>query len=38
MVRETCEVQLKDRNAKDLVLMLSLKETTDQMAIANRVR
>ena len=34
-----CEVQLKDRKrSANLILMLGLNETMDQLAIANRVR
>ena len=39
MVRAMCGVQLKDRKiSKDLMLMLSLNETIDQLAMANSVR
>ena len=33
MMRAMCEVQLKD---KDLMFMLGLNETIDQLAVANR--
>ena len=36
MVRAICEVQLKDRKiSKDLMFMQGLKETIDQLAMAN---
>ena len=36
VVRAMCGVQLKDRNrAKDLMLMLGLDETIDQLTLAN---
>ena len=36
MVRAMCGVQLKDRKrSKDLMLMLGLNETIDQLAMAN---
>ena len=36
IVRAMCGVQLKDRKiSKDLMLMLSLKETIDQLATTN---
>ena len=39
MVRAMCGVQLKDRKiSTDLVVMLDLKETIDQLAMANSVR
>ena len=39
MVRAMCGVQLKDeRRSMDLMFMLGLKETTDQLAMANSVR
>ena len=38
-VRAMCGVQLKDRKrSTDLMLMLDLKETVDQLAISNSVR
>ena len=38
MMRAICGVQLKDRNrSKDLMLMLDLNETIDQLAMANSV-
>ena len=38
MVKAMCGVQLKDRKrSTDLMLMLGLKETIDQLAIANSV-
>ena len=38
MVRTMCGVQLKDRKrSKDLMLLLGLKETIDQFAMANSV-
>ena len=38
MVREPCGVQLKDRKrSMDLMLMLDLNETMDQLAISNSV-
>ena len=38
MVSAMCGVQLKDRKrSTDLMFMLGLKETTDQLAIANSV-
>ena len=38
MVREMCGVQLKDgKRAKNVMLMLSLNEDIDQMAMANSV-
>ena len=38
MVRAMCEVQLKDRKqSTDLMFMLGLKETIDQLAMANSV-
>ena len=38
MVRAMCEVQLKDRKrSTDLMFMLGLNETIDQLAIANSV-
>ena len=38
MVREMCGVQLKDRKIyTDLMFMLRLKETIDQLAMANSV-
>ena len=39
MVREMCGVQLKDRKrSTDLMFMLGLNETIDQLAMANCVR
>ena len=39
MVRTMCGVQLKDRKrSTDLMLMLGLKETMDQLSLANSVR
>ena len=39
MLRAVCAVQLKDRKQyTDLMLMLGLKETIDQSAMANNVR
>ena len=39
MVRAMCGVQLKDRKRyTDLIFMLGLKETLDQLAVANSVR
>ena len=39
MVRAMCGVQLKDRKrSTDLMSMLSLKETVDQLSMANSVR
>ena len=39
MVRAMCGVQLKDRKRKtDLMFMLGLKETIDQLAMSNSVR
>ena len=38
MVREICGAQLKDRKrSTDLMFMLCLKETIDQLAMANSV-
>ena len=38
-VRAMCGVQLKDRKrSTDVMLMLGLNETTDQLAIANSIR
>ena len=37
MVRAMYGVQLKDRRAKDLVLIFSLCETMDQLAMVNSV-
>ena len=38
MVREMCGVQLKDRKRSiDLMLMLGLSDTVDQLAMANSV-
>ena len=38
-MRAMCGVQLKDRKrSTDLMIMLGLSETTDQLAIANSVR
>ena len=38
MVRAMCGVQLKDRKrSKDLMFMLGLYETIDQLAMANSV-
>ena len=39
MLRVICGVQLKDRKrAKSFVLMLALKETIDELSMANSVR
>ena len=39
MVRAMCGVQLKDiKRSTDLMFMLGLKETIDQLAMANSVR
>ena len=39
MVRTMCGVQFKDRKrSQDLVLILGLRETIDQLAMANSVR
>ena len=39
MVRAMCGLQLKDRKrSKDLMLMLSLNETIDQLGMANSIR
>ena len=39
MVRAMCGVQFKERKrSTDLMLMLSLNETIDQLAISNNVR
>ena len=39
MVRAMCGVQLKDRKrSTDLMFMLGLNETIDQLVMANRVR
>ena len=39
MVRVMCGIQLKDRKTStDLMFMLSLNETMDQLAMANSVR
>ena len=39
MVRETCGVLLRDRKGStDLMFMLDLKETIDQLAMTNCVR
>ena len=39
MVRAMCGVQLKDRKrSADLMFMLGLKETMDQLAMTNSVR
>ena len=36
MVRAICGIQLKDRKrAKDLILMMDLNETIDQLALTN---
>ena len=38
MVRAMCGLQLKDRNgSRDLMLMLGLNETIDQLAMTNNV-
>ena len=38
-MRAMCGVQLKDREiSKDLMLLLGLNETMDQLAMANSVR
>ena len=35
MVRAMCGVQLKDKKSKDLMSMLGLNETTDQLDMVN---
>ena len=37
MVRAICGARLKDKKSRDLMFMLGLKETVDQLAMANSV-